>query len=560
MERYKLLRQTVEILPVTLAVMACMLVQPYPASTAGPATATTGNADHPASTDTCSPIQPTGRSYLTQITISTNSDQTALRLIAGGTWYDAAIAMTSGKTTTAEFDGDRFILSQSMGRASAGEVVELSAVVRITGLDPQVPLQFEIEQGRKGSSRVTIVGDPYGTPREIADFTWSGADSGERNAQVYEVSPEAFIGTTPNDYIVIGQLNFWYYGPDPGRGFVDRSGNRMTPLTPLLGDYWSSDPSVVYQQIEWAMEYGVDAFSIEWTTPRGEGTSGSMEDTLDDVFLKSPNVHKIRWAIDYDFILRLDQTPDLDIGPGGVNFDKPDVYNTFVSDFVHFALKYFHHPQYLTIDGRPVIYIWATFQYRGDLAGAVREARERVAELGYDVYIVGDEVCYGCFHPNHAALFDANTSFTFLIPGLSHTWSDVGKAAQAMDGAYQWWRDRIDGLQVAGREELVNFQPGWAPQYDERRIVFTNPKYIPATGKDQVIAVAEVARKHAQPAGSSGLRLIWLNTWNNWAETTTVEPTADLGPKYPAGNYQFDMLEVVREVFGRGTFYTSPPA
>ena len=70
--------------------------------------------------------------------------------------------------------------------------------------------------------------------------------------------------------------------------------------------------------------------------------------------------------------------------------------------------------------------------------------------------------------------------------------------------------------------------------------------------------MAMVARKHAQPVGSSGQRFVWLNTWNNWAETTTVEPTANLGPKYPAGNYQFDMLEVVREVFGRETFYTSP--
>jgi len=78
--------------------------------------------------------------------------------------------------------------------------------------------------------------------------------------------------------------------------------------------------------------------------------------------------------------------------------------------------------------------------------------------------------------------------------------------------------------------------------------------FIPATSKEQVIAMAEVARKHAQPVGSQGQKLIWLNTWNCWAETTTVEPTANLGPKYPAGNYQFDMLEVVREVFGVETF------
>lgn len=70
--------------------------------------------------------------------------------------------------------------------------------------------------------------------------------------------------------------------------------------------------------------------------------------------------------------------------------------------------------------------------------------------------------------------------------------------------------------------------------------------------------MALVARRHAQPVGSSGQRLIWLNTWNNWAETTTVEPTAAQGPKYPAGNYQFDMLEVNRDVFGSETFFDSP--
>jgi hypothetical protein len=285
-----------------------------------------------------------------------------------------------------------------------------------------------------------------------------------------------------------------------------------------------------------------------------------MEDTLDDVFLVSPNIYKVRWVIFYDFVLRLMQTPGLKRYANSFDFDEPDVFNTFVADFEHFAEKYFGHPQYLTIDGRPVIYIWATGGYSGDCEGAILKAREEVAKRGFDVFIVGDEVSAVDFDARHAALFDANTTFTFLIGGLDFfAWNDLGDATPEIDRTFAEWRELIKDLKVVGREELVNFQPAWAPQYDDRYFPGGSGIYVPALSKDQVIEMAEVARKHAEPVGSRGQKLIWLNTWNNWAEATTVEPTADLGPKYPAGNYQFDMLEVVSEVFGPETLSCDSP-
>ena len=496
-----------------------------------------------------------------QIGIVTTSDWTTVRLLSGGSLQDLRVISASAHALSAGFDGDTISLSQSLGRAEAGQSVEWVVEVLVTGIEPRSKVVFEIERGHIGSTQIEIQRNQGEAPRVIAVLTWDGISSGARNSQVYELSSEAFTDARPNEHIVIAQLNFWYYGPGQGGGFGDGKGNRETPLNPLFGDYWSSDPSVVYQQIEWAVEYGVDAFSIEWTIPRGMTSyCASMEDTLDDVFLRSPNIHKVRWTIFYDFVLRIDQTPGLDVDLGRIDFDQPEVYDIFVYDFVHFARKYFGHPQYLTLDGRPVIYIWATNSYIGDLAGAIQEARERVSELGFDVFIVGDEVCVGCFDAKHAALFDGSSTFTFLIPGLDvSSWTDVGDAAVAVDGAFQWWRNRLAGLRVKGREELVNFQPAWAPQYDERYVRTERPTYVPATSKDQVVAMATVARKHAEPVGRSGQKLVWLNTWNCWGETTTVEPTANLGPKYPAGNYQFDMLEVVQEVFGSETFYTSPP-
>ena len=365
-----------------------------------------------------------------------------------------------------------------------------------------------------------------------------------------------------NEYIVVAQMNLWYYGPGIYGGFEswDGSGARLTPLTPLLGEtYFSSDPQVVRQQIDWAADHGVDAFSIEWTTPRG--IPGSMEENLDDAFLAAENLWRIKWCIFHDFNLRLGQTPgleDIDVTQG-VDFNDPRVFQLFVEDFVHFARKYFGHPQYLTIKGRPVVYIWATWNFKGDLAGAVARAREVAAQEGYDLYLVGDEINEAWFDPAHAALFDAHTNFTFLIGGQDWTqWAHVGQAASAMEGVFQRWSQRIAGLTVAGRgNQPVVLQPGFAPQYDDRLFhdsIGGNSIWVLAENQDQVKAMAQAAHDHAQPVDQEGTKLVWINTWNNWAETTTLEPTAALGPKYPGGNYQFDMVDAVREVFGHQTF------
>jgi hypothetical protein len=423
-------------------------------------------------------------------------------------------------------------------------------------------LKFELERGVIGFTQVEILLQESNGYSPVTTLKWEGRRSSDLATEVYEVSPQRFLGSNPNEYIVISQLNFWYFGDGPYGGFENQDGSRSTPFTPLFGDtYWSDDPDWVYQQIEWAVEYGVDAFSIEWDGPEEESLGVPMEEAIDEVFLVSPNIHKVRWAIFYDFNLRIHYLEDQGVDPSQPpNFNQQVVYDTFISDFEHFARKYFNHPQYLTIDDRPVVYIWATHGFNGNIAGAVAEARQKVAELGYDVYIVGDELCYGCFNQGRAALFDANTTFTFLIPGVDQPGlKNVGQAAAAADTAFTWWRGKIADLKVAGREDTVNFQPGWAPQYDEsRNIAFTHPTVVLAESRDQVVQMAEMARKHAEPAGDEGLRLIWVNTWNCWGEGTTIEPTIEDENPYPGGNYGFDFLEIIQDVYGVETYYTSP--
>jgi hypothetical protein len=361
-----------------------------------------------------------------------------------------------------------------------------------------------------------------------------------------------------NEYIVVAQLNLWYNGPGCYGGFEDYDceGNSVISITPLQGLYYSRNSGVIKNQIYWAVQYGVDAFSIEWISPRGQ--PGSWEKNMDDHLLIAPDIHKMRWCIFYDFVLRLGWA-GIDISEG-INFDNTAIADTFYNDFIHFGTKYFNHPQYLYVDGRPIIYIWSTEGFIGDFDKVLKRTRDSLSAMGYDLFVSGDEITRFGFDPDHASMFDAVTTFTMLI-GNTGPFANMDSAAVGVNEVFQEWQDDIKGLKVKDRDEELILQPAWAPQYKDSLFRYHNDMgegiYVPAESKEQVIHMAEVARSYAKSEGRDAEKIVWLNTFNNWAETTTIEPTIASGPKYPAGNYQFDLLEVVEEVFGAETFWDS---
>jgi hypothetical protein len=366
---------------------------------------------------------------------------------------------------------------------------------------------------------------------------------------------ERVVDLSYNEYIVVAQLNLWYFGEGCYGGFEDYDcdGNSVVSVTPLQGLYYSSDSDVIKNQINWAVDYGVDAFSIEWVSPRYQ--PGSLEKNMDEHFLTSPYINKIRWCIFYDFNLRLNWA-GYDI-TDGINFDNLAIADTLLSDFIYFGKKYFNHPQYLYVDGRPLIYIWNAY-FDGAFENVLKQARDSLLKMGYDIFVAGDVISGDYFNPSYVSLFDANTTFTMLIGGTP-PFENMAAAAEGVDDVFQFWKSNIKDLKVKNRNENVILQPAWSPQYKDSLFILNNnmgePTYIPAENKDQVIRMAEVARSYASPMGKEAEKIVWLNTFNNWAETTTIEPTIASGPKYPAGNYQFDFLEVVKEVFGEVTFW-----
>jgi len=117
----------------------------------------------------------------------------------------------------------------------------------------------------------------------------------------------------------------------------DQSGvDPFSQYQPTSGYYSSSDPAVVKQQIA-AMQYGnLDAGIISWWG------QGSQEDSVVPTDLAAADGTGFKWSLYYE--------------PEG--YGDPSV-SQIQSDLSYIKARYASNPNYLTIDGKPVIFVYA---------------------------------------------------------------------------------------------------------------------------------------------------------------------------------------------------------
>ena len=184
------------------------------------------------------------------IHITTTSDWTHLRLVSGGTWANPTQVSSSPEASTATIEGNLVSLSQPLARAQAGQKVEMTFDVVFSDLIPNNQVVFEIQRGFIGYTQVELSAYAGGQPVLLKTFTWD--QTNKDNGNIVEVQILAddiltpLVATPkPNAYIVVAQLNLWYFGTGCYGGFeaYDCSGKCTTPFTPALGEtYSSSDP------------------------------------------------------------------------------------------------------------------------------------------------------------------------------------------------------------------------------------------------------------------------------------------------------------------------------
>lgn len=339
----------------------------------------------------------------------------------------------------------------------------------------------------------------------------------------------------------------------PYLGTVDERGNHV--------GYDQDHPWNVEKHLAWGQAHGVRVFAPIW---RGRYDGGWDDPRALDIdvlrrVIDGRRFHNMRWCLFLGNVVPGNQPPlDVDFGPRG---EPTAAYDNFVDSLTTglAARGWLDDRRYFTVDGKPVVFVFRSKDFVGDYAGAV----ERVRRF-HDgkIFLVGMS---GHWHRHFADLpdedvarilpFDAVTAWS-ATAGTPPEPGDLAAVADWLRPRLVSWRDGVAALERDGDGPRIGFVPTVTCQYDKSKIMGSERTRRWARSRDDFHALVEVARECLDPRGigESGDRMVWVQTFNEWPESTACEPT-ELGPSYPAVHpayqdaYGFDFLEVLRDLF-----------
>ena len=255
--------------------------------------------------------------------------------------------------------------------------------------------------------------------------------------------------------------------------------------------YHSDDPAAIARHIDMALSAGVDGFTLQWVGP-GDRTDRNFAALLNQSAGKPF----------YNTVVFLRH-----IWPGATQGNTRDAIS-------HLINNYGGHPNFLRINGRPVIFF--TDVYRVPAAGG-QSAQQAWASLRAQV------------DPAHATIWIAeglDPSFLSVFDGL---WVyKIFHAAYPNDylKAPMWAaRARSYG---ADKLWIATISPGWDDRNAGCRpdIRVPSQPFVKPRNDGATYRATFAAAMQSQPD------LLWVNSFNEWVEGTYIEPSQRYGDLY----------------------------
>ena len=320
------------------------------------------------------------------------------------------------------------------------------------------------------------------------------------------------------------------------------------PRKPLWGYVNEADPEVMEMEIDEAADHGVNVFIYDWYWFDGRPF---LEQCLDNGYLKAKNNSRVKfylmWANHdanglWNKVISDTEAGNTVIWNGAVDERNFDIICDRLIE------KYFSHPNYYCIDGKPVFMIYDVENLLKGLGGAEKtrrkldEFRRKCVDAGlnglhlqftqWSERVLNLSGVDGGRKPDAEVMtalgFDSFTNYQFVhFVNIDRDYSEIIKDVIP---CWEKWSEKYD------IPYFPHVSVGWDnnPRFNSFRkgIVKNNTP-------EEIEKALRLAKKfvdtHSLPAP-----LITVNSWNEWTETSYLEPD-DL--------YGYGYLDAVKRVF-----------
>lgn len=318
------------------------------------------------------------------------------------------------------------------------------------------------------------------------------------------------------------------------------------PRKPLWGYVNEADPYVMEMEIEAALDHGVNVFIYDWYW---YDSRPFLENCLNDGFLKAKNNQKMKfylmWANHNAGVLwdkRNSNDDDTVVWEGKVNRTE------FERICKRVIKQYFHLPNYYTIDGKPVFMVYDVpnlvkglggienthdalqwfreecirdglpglhmqftmwNQYATNLSGVDGEKNvpaESFCDVGFD----------SCSHYQFVHFANIDRNYEDILPDVANEWKRLESTLK-----FPYFPHVSVGWDNNPR--YTSFKPG----------IMSN--CTPANIEKALLMAKEYVNSHPEQPP-----LITINSWNEWTESSYLEPDDLFGYGY---------LDAIKRVF-----------
>lgn len=273
-------------------------------------------------------------------------------------------------------------------------------------------------------------------------------------------------------------------------------------LRPLCGWYDSADTKIAEWHVKLAKAAGIDAFLVDWWD-----SHNGLDQNVDRGIVAAAAKHNFKFAL-------LDERAQF--------HQELEEYQVMLSRALH---RYKNHPCYLLIEGKPVVYLYQVAADPGLTNDEFTHLKQHVEKSVGPVYWMVDKIAH-----DHNESRSGNPDREKCIPAdwlknpgidcfaFYSTFSHF--RAHEYKDLVQKYRYMTQLAHNAGKQMLLPVHPGHDNSHFSEH-PYIMPRRNGKTLKDFLRAATE-----------AGADFIMVTSWNEWPESTAVEPSSSWDDPY----------------------------